>query len=140
MLKLVSLRNILGLYHETLYREGQGATLLLDEIQYSSDWETEVKLLVDHQPHYRIIATGSASVIHREWLAESGVGRWITVPVPTLSFYEFVHIRSELAPIVAGSRRFDSLFSMTLAGLAAQLRPLQPLFLRYLLVGWITCG
>ena len=70
LLKLVSLRDILALYHETLYREGQGVTLLLDEIQYSSGWETEVKLLVDHQPHYRIIATGSASVVHRERLAE----------------------------------------------------------------------
>ena len=138
LLKLVSLRDILGLYHETLYREGQGVTLLLDEIQYSSGWETEIKLLVDHQPHYRIIATGSASVIHRERLAESGVGRWVTVPVPTLSFYEFVHIRGESAPNVPGSRRLDNLFSMTqteLAGLAAQLRPLQPLFQRYLLVG-----
>ena len=138
LLKLVSLRDILALYHETLYQEGQGATLLLDEIQYSIDWETEVKLLVDHQPHYRIIATGSASVIHRERLAESGVGRWITVPVPTLSFYEFVHIRGEPAPNVPGSQRLDNLFSMTqteLAGLAAQLRPLQPLFQRYLLVG-----
>lgn len=138
LLKLVSLRDILALYHETLYREGQGVTLLLDEIQYSPGWETEIKLLVDHQPHYRIIATGSASVVHRERLAESGVGRWLTVPVPTLSFYEFVHIRGEPAPNVSDNHKLDNLFSMTqaeLAGLAAQIRPLLPLFQRYLLVG-----
>ncbi len=138
LLKLVSLRDILGLYHETLYREGQQVTLLLDEIQYSPGWETEVKLLVDYQPHYRIIATGSASVIHRERLAESGVGRWVTVPVATLSFYEYLHIRAEPAPDIPGNHRLDNLLSMTptgLAGLAAQLRPLRPLFQRYLLVG-----
>ena len=138
LLKLVSLRDILGLYHETLHAEGREVILLLDEIQYSPGWETEVKLLVDHQPHYRIVATGSTSVIHRERLTESGVGRWITVPVPTLSFYEYLHIRAEPAPGIPGNYRLDNLFSMTqaeLVGLAAQLRPLQPLFQRYLLVG-----
>ena len=92
------------MYHETLYPEGRPVTLLLDEIQYSGGWETEIKLLVDHQPHYRILATGSASVVHRERLAESGVERWLTVPVPTLSFYEFVHIRGEPTPNVSDSQ------------------------------------
>ncbi len=138
LLKLVSLRDILALYHETLYPEGRPVTLLLDEIQYSGGWETEIKLLVDHQPHYRILATGSASVVHRERPAESGVGRWVTVPVPTLSFYEFVHIRGESTPNIPDSRRLSDLYSMSeaqLTGLAAQMRPLQPLFQRYLLVG-----
>lgn len=71
--------------HEDIHPEGQPAVLLLDEVQYSREWETEIKLLVDHQPAYRIVATGSASVVHKDRLAESGVGRWITVPVPTLS-------------------------------------------------------
>jgi uncharacterized protein len=138
LLKLLSLRDIMALYHESLYPEGRPATLLLDEIQYSRGWETEVKLLVDHQPQYRILATGSASVVHRERLAESGVGRWLTVPIPTLSFYEFVRIRGEAAPNIPQRQRLSDLFSLPdaqLAGLAAQMRPLQPLFQRYLLVG-----
>ena len=69
--------------------------LLLDEVQYSRDWGTEIKLLVDHRPNYRIVATGSASVVQRDRLAESGVGRWATVQVPTLSFFEFARIRGE---------------------------------------------
>ena len=85
LLKLLSLREILSFYHESTYADGKPATLLLDEIQYAPEWETEVKLLIDHKPQYRIQAAGSASVVHRDRLAESGAGRWITVPIPTLS-------------------------------------------------------
>lgn len=138
LLKLLSLREILKLFHEDIHPEGQPTVLLLDEVQYSSEWETEVKLLVDHQPAYRIVATSSASVVHKEKLAESGVGRWITVPVPTLSFYEFVHIRGEKVPDLAANLRPKDLFGSApgeRSNIAAQLRPLLPLFNRYLLVG-----
>ena len=138
LLKLLSLREILTLYHESTYPEGQPATLLLDEVQYAPQWETEIKLLIDHQSQYRILATGSASVVHRERLAESGVGRWITVPIPTLSFFEFVSMRKQQPEGLAQDLRVSNIFSFStgdLAVLAAQMRPLQPLFQRYLLVG-----
>ena len=138
LLKLLSLREIIGLYHENTYPEGKPATLLLDEIQYAPEWETEIKILVDHQPQYRILATGSASVIHHERLAESGVGRWLTVPIPTLSFYEFILIRNERLHGVDLNLRVSDLFGYSpgdLSVLANQMRPLQPLFQRYLLVG-----
>ena len=61
LLKLLTLREILALFHESTHPDGQPATLLLDEIQYAQEWETEVKLLIDHQPQYRILATGSVS-------------------------------------------------------------------------------
>ena len=138
LLKLLSLREILSLFHESTYPDGQPATLLLDEIQYAPQWETEIKLLIDHKPQYRILATGSASVVHRDRLAESGVGRWITVPIPTLSFFEFVSMRNQQPEGIATDLRVSSIFSFTsgdLSALAAQMRPLQPLFQRYLLVG-----
>ena len=138
LLRLLSLREILSLYHETTYADGKPATLLLDEIQYAREWETETKLLIDHKPQYRILGTGSASVVHRDRLSESGVGRWITVPVPTLSFFEFVSIRDESPDAVAPDLRVSDLFAQgpaDLAALAEQVRPLQPLFQRYLLVG-----
>ena len=138
LLKLLSLRDILRIFHEDIHPEGQPAVLLLDEVQYSREWETEIKLLVDHQPAYRIVATGSASVVHKDRLAESGVGRWITVPVPTLSFYEFVHIGGEQIPEPPAGVRPKDLFTSTpgeRTAIAAQLRPLLPQFNRYLLVG-----
>lgn len=138
VLKLLSLRDILSLYHAHIHPAGRPSLLLLDEVQYAADWQTEVKLLVDHQPAYRIVATGSASVVHKDRLAESGTGRWITIPVPTLSFYEFVHIRAEAIPTLSEKIQPTDLFTMSGADLqqiAAQLRPLLPLFDRYLLTG-----
>ena len=76
--------------------------------------------------------------MHKEKLAESGVGRWITIPVPTLSFYEFVHIRSETVPDLPAGLRLTDLFTVADVDrlrIVAQLRPLLPLFNRYLLTG-----
>lgn len=112
MIKLLSLQKILDLYHDSIYPKGKEVFLLLDEIQYSKEWETEIKLLVDHHSGFRILATGSASVVHRERLAESGVGRWITVPIPTLSFYEFVRIQGEKVPEIPDSLKPSDLFSI----------------------------
>ena len=117
---------------------GRLATLLLDEVHYSPDWELYVKHLVDRKPFYRILTTGSASVIHRQRLAESGVGRWIRVPMPTLSFYEFAEILGDMFPDLPAGIRLAGLFESPEAdlwSLGARLRPLMPLFQRYLLVG-----
>lgn len=138
LLKLLSLPKILRLYHDNIHPEGKPTFLLLDEVQYSDDWELQLKQLVDHRPEYRILATGSASVVHQEKLAESGVGRWIKVPIPTLSFYEFTHIRADEPPKISPDLRPTDLFSLgpaELAGIGARFRPLMPLFNRYLLVG-----
>jgi predicted AAA+ superfamily ATPase len=138
LLKLVSVAEILRIYHESVHPAGKSVVLLLDEIQYSADWELHLKQLIDHLPEYRILATGSASVVHRQRVAESGVGRWIRVPIPTLSFYEFLHIRNEKPPTVPENLRPIDLFGKgegDLADLASRFRGIQPLFHRYLLVG-----
>ena len=138
LIKLLSVRQLLDIYHEAVHPQGEASYLLFDEIQYSKEWETEIKLLVDHQPHCRILATGSASVVHKEKLAESGVGRWITVPIPTLSFFEFVHIRGEHLPNVAADLRPSDLFTRQqheLVDISARFRDLLPAFQQYLLVG-----
>lgn len=112
--------------------------LLLDEVQYSVDWDLEVKQLIDHKAEYRILGTGSASVALRGKLSESGVGRWIHVPIPTLSFYEFLQIREEDSSRIPGDLRPTDLFSMNegeLVELASMFTPLMPHFNRYLLVG-----
>jgi hypothetical protein len=138
LIKLLNLREIMNLYHEAVHPQSKDTILLFDEVQYSKEWETETKLLVDYQPQYRILATGSASIVHRQRIAESGVGRWITVSIPTLSFFEFIHIRGESPPEISPALRPTDLFSMTpgdRAELAAKLRDLLPLFQHYLLVG-----
>ena len=138
LLKLLTLPEIIRIYHEHIYPQGKPAVLLLDEVQYSGEWELQVKQLIDHHPEYRILATGSASVVHAQKLTESGVGRWIKVPIPTLSFYEFLRIRAEELPPIREDLRPSDLFEMQraeLAELETKMRPLMPLFQRYLLVG-----
>ena len=138
LLKVFTLPKILKLYHESTYPEGKPAVLLFDEVQYSDDWELHIKQLVDHHPEYRILATGSASVAHHRKLTESGVGRWVTVQIPTLSFYEFLQIRGEETGRIPDDLRPTDLFSMKqgdLSLLARHFGPLMPLFQRYLLVG-----
>ncbi len=138
ILKLMPLSEILRIYHETTHPEGREVMLLLDEVQYSAEWDLQIKHLIDHKSEYRILATGSASVTHRQKLSESGVGRWIHVPIPTLSFYEFLQIRREDMSQIPDNLRPTDLFSMAegeLRQLASCFRGLMPHFQRYLLVG-----
>ena len=133
LLKLLSLPEIIRIYHEHIYPQGKPAVLLFDEVQYSGEWELQVKQLIDHHHEYRMLASGSASVIHAQKLTESEVGRWIKVPIPTLSFYEFLRIRKEELPQVAEDLRPSDLFGTEraeLAELETKMRPLMPLFQR----------
>ena len=97
LLKLVGLDGLLNLWRE-LEPEGEGIEyLFLDEIQYTKDWQTWLKLQVDFQKNRRIAVTGSATPMAEEG-QESGVGRWHTVRLATLSFYEYLQIKKIAAP------------------------------------------
>jgi len=66
--------------------------LLLDEAQSIRDLGTWVKHKVDFNKNRRIVFTGSAMpLIHSE--QESGVGRWHTIRLTTLSFYEYLQLK-----------------------------------------------
>jgi len=74
-------------------KEGAPEFLLLDEIQYTNDWQTWIKHQVDFNKKRRIAATGSAMPL-TSTNPESGVGRWHTIKLPTLSFYEYLKIKN----------------------------------------------
>jgi predicted AAA+ superfamily ATPase len=138
VLSHVPVTRLLDLYHETIWPEGEPALLLLDEVQYSEQWDLYLKQLVDHNPAYRIAATGSASLAHRRGMAESGVGRWTTAPVPPLSFHEYLCLRGERPDGIPEDLRPEDAFSMPEGELlltAGLFRPVMPLFGRYLLLG-----
>jgi len=94
ILKFTTLQQILGTYHETVWPVGEPFVLLLDEVQYLKSWESELKLLLDLRQECIIVATGSASQPNKT--TESGVGRWKKVQLPTLSFYEFLELKSNI--------------------------------------------
>lgn len=136
--KLATLPELLRLYHDAIHPEGQPTILLLDEVQYSKDWDDHLKQLIDHHPEYRILATGSATVVHQQDLVDTGVGRWVRIRIPTLSFYEFVHIsnpREFNTPTMMKPRDLFRESPSRLANLAVKSRVLLPDFQRYLLVG-----
>jgi uncharacterized protein len=138
LLKLLSIRQILSLYGESVYPMSKPVYLLFDEIQYSNEWEAEIKLLIDHRPNCRIIAAGSAGINNREHLVEKGTDRWVYLPVSTLSFYEFIHLRGEDEPDISHSLKPSDLFSFdqrAFLDLALRFRELQPSFQQYLLIG-----
>jgi uncharacterized protein len=58
--------------------------LFFDEIQMARDWQPWVKHQVDFEKRRRIAVTGSATPLVSEG-HESGVGRWQTIRMATLS-------------------------------------------------------
>ena len=97
------------------WREREPATdgpeyLFLDEAQFLRDWGTWVKHEHDFNQDRRIIFTGSAMTLDRTD-TESGVGRWHTIRLTTLSFYEYTHIKQLKLPDLPELSSLRELFS-----------------------------
>lgn len=137
LLKLVGLEEVLRVWaeHEA---PGEGPHyLFLDEIQVVGDWQVWLKHQVDFDKRRRIAVTGSATPLTREG-QESGVGRWHTIKLSTLSFYEYLQITKKEAPRLPPVGSLADLLSWRasrLARLAQDAKPLVPLFNGYLLRG-----
>lgn len=116
---------------------GQPRMLFLDEIQYVPDWQVWLKHQVDFQRQHRIAVTGSASPL-RNASTESGVGRWETIPLATLSFGEFLRLRNLAVPKLPKLNSLLPLFEWSVADFARAIeaaRKLTPHFHEYLLRG-----
>ena len=111
--------------------------LFLDEVQYDPNWATWMKHQVDFSRQLRVAVTGSAAPLHSDSV-ESGVGRWETIPLPTLSFGEYLRLRDVKLPDIPEVRSLRTLFDASegdLARLANAGKPLVPHFHDYLLRG-----
>lgn len=137
LLKLCRFDAILDVFRQNIYPDND-VYYFLDEIQYAGDWDTWLKTLYDTNPHCRAVCTGSASPLLVDKASESGVGRWNTLSIPTLSFYEYCallgieqpELRQDLKP-----SRLRSLSAQEQTGIFLRLSPLQRHFNRYLTVG-----
>ncbi len=138
MLKLCDIGRILDVFQNNLNPSDQNLYFFFDEIQYAQDWDLWLKTLYDRNPGYHLMATGSASPVLAEKAKESGVGRWTTIRIPTLSFYEYLTLMGVPEPNLAASvapAELGFLDKPTLSQLMLDLAPLQKHFHRYLLVG-----
>lgn len=137
LLKLVGLDALLQLWREfEPAREGP-EFLFLDEIQATKDWQTWLKHQVDFEKRRRIAVTGSATPLVTEG-QESGVGRWQTIRLATLSFYEYLQLRNLEPTALPSVRSLRWLFgweSTQFTRVANDARPLAGLFHEYLLRG-----
>lgn len=137
LLKLIGLDGLLRLWREfEPAREGV-EYLFLDEIQATKDWQVWLKHQVDFEKGRRIAVTGSATPLAMEG-QESGVGRWQTIRLATLSFYEYLQIRNDPTPPLPAMPSLASLFTKDatwFARIGEEARPLTGLFHDYLLRG-----
>lgn len=139
MLKLVGLEGLLEVWKEFAAKPVDSKTeyFFIDEIQYTKDWQTWLKHQVDFEKNRRIVVTGSATPLTRE-LQESGVGRWHTIKLATLSFYEYLQIKDIKLPNIPVVASLNQLFDWndTQLSKASQIAtPLVPHFYEYLLRG-----
>ena len=82
------LNKLIELYINNIMPKGK-LYIFLDEVQYAKEWNSWLKVFYDTNKDWNIVATGSASSELDKGSVESGVGRWTTISVPTLSFYEY---------------------------------------------------
>lgn len=137
LLRLAGPDAILNLWREIEPDHGGPEYLFLDEIQSVRDWQTWLKHQVDFHPHRRIAVTGSAVPLVEQG-QESGVGRWHTVRLATLSFYEYLQLKGIAAPDLPPVRSLAHLFDWPearFAAVGADARPLVGHFHEYLLRG-----
>jgi len=141
LLKLIGQNDVLQIWREFIPPKKQNGVateyLFLDEFQFMSDWAVWLKHQTDFQKTRRIAVTGSAvSLLDK---AESGVGRWTTIRLPTLSFYEYLLIRDE-NPLQENNepvtmKMFRNLSEQERSYWAVQARKLTPYFHQYLIRG-----
>jgi len=142
LLKLVGQDRVLQIWREYIPpKKNDGANLeyvFLDEFQFMDNWATWLKHQTDFNSARRIAVTGSsASLLDRG--TESGVGRWLTLRLPTLSFYEHLLIRNEDplegVELVRSLEKCAQLTEQERLFHADQSRKLTPYFHEYLIRG-----
>jgi len=142
LLKLVGLEDLIRLWREFEPQQSGPEYLFLDEVQITKDWQTWLKHQVDFVKRRRIAVTGSATPLTREG-QESGVGRWQTIRLATLSFYEYLHLRKVETPPLPRVESLAQLFDwqpQQFSRVAEDARPITALFHEYLLRGGFPQG
>jgi len=137
LLKLLGLDGLLKLWREFEPESDGIEYLFLDEIQTIRDWQTWLKLQVDFEKKRRIAVTGSATPLVTEG-QESGVGRWHTLRLSTLSFFEYLHLKQVNVPQLPEITSLSQLFDWQpaqFASVSADAAPLIAHFHEYLLRG-----
>ena len=109
IMKLAGIDAVLMAWREREPKTEGPEYLFLDEAQFIRDWATWIKHQVDFSKQRRIAFTGSAMPLV-EAGQESGVGRWHTIRLTTLSFYEYLQIKKLSLPALPRLKSLRELF------------------------------
>jgi hypothetical protein len=109
ILKLAGIDAVLDAWREREPKVEGTEYVFVDEAQFVRDWGTWVKHQVDFNRSRRIAFTGSAMPLV-EAGQESGVGRWHTLRLTTLTFYEYLQIKNVVLPPLPRVRSLRELF------------------------------
>jgi uncharacterized protein len=137
LFKLVGLDAMIRLWRDFEPVQPGPEYVFLDEVQVVKDWQTWIKHQVDFEKRRRIAMTGSAVPLIAEG-RESGVGRWQTIRLATLSFYEYLQLKKSPMPQIPAVMSLTELFgweAREFVRMGEASRPLVGLFHEYLLRG-----
>lgn len=109
VLKLAGVDAVMEAWREREPRVDGPEYLFLDEAQFIREWGTWVKHQIDFNKQRRIVFTGSAMPLV-EADQESGVGRWHTIRLTTLSFYEYLQLKQMQLPPLPPLKSLTELF------------------------------
>ena len=109
VLKLAGVDAVMEAWREREPRVDGPEYLFLDEAQFIREWGTWVKHQIDFNKQRRIVFTGSAMPLV-EADQESGVGRWHTIRLTTLSFYEYLQLKQVQLPPLSPVKSLAELF------------------------------
>jgi predicted AAA+ superfamily ATPase len=109
ILKLAGLEAVLEAWRDIEPKKPGLEYLFLDEVQFVKDFGTWVKHQVDFFKQRKIFFTGSAMPLVKS-VQESGVGRWHTLRISTLSFYEYLQIKKIVHPKIYSVNNLPELF------------------------------
>jgi uncharacterized protein len=92
MIKIADIEQVLKAWREREPKTEEIEYIFMDEMQFMQNWGTWIKHQVDFFKNRRIFFTGSVTPLIQAD-SESGVGRWCTIRLTTLSFYEYLQLK-----------------------------------------------
>lgn len=90
----VSIKDVVRVFNKYIYNNDD-FYLFVDEAQKDISWKTYIKQIFDLNKIVKVMISGSSSVEIERNSDESGSARFITIKIPTFSFYEFCELNNK---------------------------------------------
>lgn len=90
----VGVKDIVRVFNKYVY-SGDDFYLFIDEAQKDKGWKAFAKQLFDLNKKVKVMISGSSSVEIEKDSDESGSARFLTIKIPTFSFYEFCELNNK---------------------------------------------